>query len=90
MNNPYRGEHIVLSEHARSYIPVRGYEPDEVEQAIMEATWMPTERNRLDARMGFPFNKLWNGKLYGTKQVRPIFVVEGDTITVITVYPYCC
>jgi hypothetical protein len=46
MNNRYQGEHIVLSDHARSYIPIRGYEPDEVEQTIREAGWQPTERNR--------------------------------------------
>ena len=88
MNNRYQGEHIVLSEHARSYIPIRGYEVSEVEQAIKEAEWLPTERNRLDARKDFPFSALWNGKFYETKQVRPIFVVEGDTITVVTVYTY--
>ena len=88
MNNRYHGEHITFSDHARSYIPIRGYEPDEVEQTIREAEWQQTERNRLDARKDFPFNKVWNGKFYGTKQVRPIFVVEHDTITVITVYTY--
>ena len=36
MNNRYHGERIILSDHARSYIPIRGYEPAEVEQAIKE------------------------------------------------------
>jgi len=30
----------------------------------------------------------WNGKLYATKQVRPIFVAEETEIVVITVYAY--
>ncbi len=88
MNNSYQGEHIVLSDHARSYIPIRGYELSEVERAIKEAEWQQTERNRLDVRKDFPFQNVWNGKFYETKQVRPIFVVEGDIITVITVYTY--
>ncbi len=88
MNNRYHGEHIVLSDHARDYIPIRGYLPNEVEQAIMESEWQSAERNRLNARKDFPFHALWNGKVYETKQVRPIFVVEGEIITVVTVYTY--
>ncbi|HEY3874881.1 MAG TPA: hypothetical protein VGM92_05360 [Candidatus Kapabacteria bacterium] len=88
MNNRYQGEHIVFSDHALSYVPIRGYATGEVEQAIKEAEWQPTERNRLDAHMDFPFHALWNRKFYETKQVRPIFVVEAGTITVITVYTY--
>lgn len=30
----------------------------------------------------------WNGKVYATKQVRPIFVDEADVIVVVTVYVY--
>jgi hypothetical protein len=38
--------------------------------------------------MNFPFGKEWNGKVYNTKQVRPIFVEEADEIVVVTVYTY--
>jgi hypothetical protein len=30
----------------------------------------------------------WNGKVYPTKQVRPIFVEEAEEILVATVYVY--
>ncbi len=34
----------------------------------------------------FPFHREWNGKWYQEKEVKPIFVVEGNTIVVVTVY----
>jgi hypothetical protein len=37
---------------------------------------MPAELGRLDCRRNFPYGKEWNGKVYATKQVRPIFVEE--------------
>jgi hypothetical protein len=36
----------------------------------------------------FPFGQDWNGKVYATKQVRPVFVDEPGEIVVITVYTY--
>jgi hypothetical protein len=42
----------------------------------------------MDCRKGLSFNAEWNGKVYGTKQVRPIFVEEADEIVVVTVYVY--
>ena len=33
-------------------------------------------------------HKDWNGKVYATKQVRPVFVEEAGEIVVITVYTY--
>jgi hypothetical protein len=38
--------------------------------------------------MDFPFNQVWNGKRYATKQVLPIFVEEPNEIIVVTVYVY--
>lgn len=38
--------------------------------------------------MNFPFGALWNGKVYNTKQVRPIFVEEEKELIVVTVYTY--
>jgi len=49
---------------------------------------MPTELGRLDCRRNFPYGREWNGKVYSTKQVRPIFVEEPAEIVVITVYTY--
>jgi hypothetical protein len=82
-NKPVR-----LSFHARSYIGRRGFTVAEVEQAIQSAPWTPAERNRLQCRMDFPFERHWNGQWYATKQVRPVFVDEPNEIVVVTVYTY--
>ena len=36
----------------------------------------------------FPYSNEWNGKIYETKQVQPIFVDEPTEIVVVTVYTY--
>ncbi|GIK39216.1 MAG: hypothetical protein BroJett011_30490 [Chloroflexota bacterium] len=79
---------IRLSAHALSYLTKRGFTVAEVEQAIHNGLWEPTELGRLQCRWDFPFGRDWNGKIYATKQVRPIFVEESAEIVVVTVYTY--
>ena len=79
---------IRLSAHALGYTLRRGFTVEEVEQAIRNNAWQATELGRLECRMDFSFAKEWNGKVYNTKQVRPIFVEEQNEIVVITVYTY--
>lgn len=79
---------VRLSGHAREQARYRGATEQEVVEAISTAPWSPAERGRLECRKGFPYGQLWNGRLYATKQVRPIFVDEGDQIVVVTVYVY--
>ena len=79
---------IRLSEHALRYTGKRGFTVTEIEDAIRTSPWMPAELGRLDCRKDFPYGKEWNGKVYATKQVRPIFVEEAGEIVVITVYTY--
>ena len=66
----------------------RGFTAAEVEEAIRTNPWGAAELGRLDCRKDFPYAKEWNGKVYATKQVRPVFVEEGGQIVVITVYTY--
>ena len=66
----------------------RGFTVVEVEEAIRTMPWQPTEFERLECRKDFAYDKEWNGKLYTTKQVRPIFVEEASEIVVVTVYTY--
>jgi hypothetical protein len=84
----YAAQSIRLSGHAREYTALRGFSEDEVAQTIREMPWNQTERGRLDARKDFLFEGIWNGRRYETKQVRPVFVVEDQMITVVTVYTY--
>lgn len=79
---------IRLSAHASSYIASRGFTETEVEETIREIRWEPAEFGRMECRKAFPFNREWNGRLYASKEVRPIFVEEADEIVVVTVYTY--
>jgi hypothetical protein len=79
---------IRLSEHALRYRSKRGFTVAEVEETIRTSPWMSAELGRLDCRKDFPYTKEWNGQVYATKQVRPIFVEEAGEIVVITVYTY--
>ena len=77
---------IRLSAHASSYIASRGFTEAEVEETIKESRWEPTELGRMECRKAFPFNREWNGRLYASKEVRPM--EEADEIVVVTVYTY--
>ena len=81
---------IRLSGHARSYIPLRGFTVDEVEAAINSEPWHTASQGqgRLECRKNFVFGQDWNGKVYATKQVRPVFVEKASEIIVVTVYTY--
>jgi hypothetical protein len=79
---------VRLSQHALRYVSKRGFAVEEVEDAIRTSPWNPAELGRLDCRKDFPYNKQWNGKIYPTKQIRPVFVEEAGEIVVITVYTY--
>ena len=60
----------------------------EVEEAIRTCAWGAAELGRLDCRKDIAFGREWNGKVYATKQVRPVFVAEPGEIVVITVYTH--
>lgn len=60
----------------------------EVEETIRTCPWGVAEQGRLDCSKDFPFGQDWNGKVYATKRVRPVFVDEDSAIIVITVYTY--
>ncbi len=79
---------IRLSAHALSYTGKRGFTAAEVEETIRACPWGPAELGRTECRKDFAFGKAWNGKVYATKQVRPVFVEEATEIVVTTVYTY--
>ena len=83
-----RQKPIRISGHAREMMPRRGASESEIANSIRSCEWQPAESGRLECKKNFPFGQTWNGKVYGTKQVRPIFVNETDEIVVITVYVY--
>jgi len=81
---------IRLSIHARGYTKKRGFTAAEVHEAISSAPWLPCEygANRLECSKEFAYGREWNGRPYGFKRVRPIFVEEDVEIVVVTVYTY--
>ncbi|HZL79378.1 MAG TPA: hypothetical protein VFC17_11050 [Candidatus Limnocylindrales bacterium] len=76
---------IRLSKHALGYSVSRGFTVAEVEEAIRTCVWGAAELGRLECRKDFPFGQNWNGKIYATRQVRPVFVDEAEETVVITV-----
>jgi len=78
---------IYFTAHALANIPKRGFTREEVIECIRTEKWEAAEIGKSECRKNFVYNKEWNGKLYATKQVRPIFADE-EKIIVITVYTY--
>ncbi len=83
-----REKPIRLSGHARLQLHFRGIAEEEIAEAIRSEDWSMAELGRFECRKNSPFGKEWNGKIYTTKQVRPIFVEEETEIVVVTVYSY--
>jgi len=79
---------IRFSGHARETTEYRGATEEEVIEAIRTAPWSRAERGQKECRKDFSYGREWNGKVYATKQVRPIFVEEAEEILVVTVYVY--
>ena len=79
---------VRLSQHALQNAEYRGTTPNEITNAILTSKWSPAERGRLECRRDYPYNGIWSGKYYRTKQVRPVFVEEPDEVVVVTVYVY--
>ena len=79
---------VRLSGHARERMESRGAMRQEVTETIRTAPWGPAEGNRLECQKDFSYGQEWNGKVYATKRVRPIFVEEPNEILVVTVYVY--
>jgi len=70
------------------YISKRGFTVAEVEDAIRTCAWKPADQGRRECRKNFPFGQDWNGTVYATKAVRPIFVETATEFIVVTVYTY--
>jgi len=67
----------------------RNFTAAEVEAAIRTGRREAAQyAGRSSARLNFPYGREWCGKVYETKQVRPIFVEEESEIVVVTVYTY--
>jgi hypothetical protein len=78
---------IRLSKHAYTYTLRRGFSISEVQEAIRTSTWKSLGgTNQYQCQKDFLFQQEWNGKIYGKKQVCPVFVEKEAEIVVVTVY----
>lgn len=87
MSNPVT-KPIRLSGHARGYEVRRGFTEAEVDEAIRQGPWQPARDGRWETSRDFAYNGMWNGTVYATKRVRPVFVENSAEIVVVTVYTY--
>jgi hypothetical protein len=76
---------VRFSAHALRYRKRRGFTVAEAVEATRESPWKPAELGRLRCQEDFAFGRDWNGQVYETKRVRPIFVEDEVEITVVTV-----
>lgn len=79
---------IRFSGHSRERLFCRGTTEEEVVEAIRTSQWQQAELGRNECAKDFAFGREWNGRTYGLKRVRPIFVEEEDAVLVVTVYVY--
>lgn len=79
---------IVLTPHAHESMERRGATEAEVRATIEDAPWAEAKHGRYEAASDYSFHAQWNKKLYTTKRVNPIFIIEEEKIIVITVYTF--
>lgn len=81
---------IIISQHARRQMILRGAQENEVILAIQTGVWQSAKKGRMHAQYVVNFNAISpvNQKFYLWKTVDAIFVEEQDKIEVVTVIVY--
>jgi len=76
---------VKLHPHAVERLEERGAREDEVVETVESGEQFPAKLGRTGFRHNFQFGEEWRGKLYSTKQVEAIAVLESGDWVVITV-----
>ena len=79
---------VVFGIHVLKRIPERGTTVAEVEDVLRSGDIDKARPGYAARAKVFAFGRLWAGKAYPEKRVRVIYVGEGDTTVVVTVYVY--
>jgi hypothetical protein len=81
---------IIISQHAKRQMILRGAEENEVMSAIQTGIWQPAKKGRMRAQHVVDFNDVSpvNQQFYRCKTVDAIFVEEQNKIEVVTVIVY--
>lgn len=80
---------VRLHPHAKERLLERGASEEEVVATVTGGEQFPAKFGRTGFRRNFPFDGIWRGRNYKTRQVEVYAVKEGDdwvAITVITRY----
>ncbi len=76
---------VRLHPHARQRLQERGATEHEVQATVERGEQFPAKFGRTGFRRNFPFDDVWRGKHYRTKQVEAYAVEEDASWLVITV-----
>jgi hypothetical protein len=76
---------VRLHSHAKGRLLERGATEKEVIETVEEGEPFPAKYGRTGFRRNFPFNGIWRGKHYRTKQVEAYAVKENDEWIIITI-----
>lgn len=76
---------VRIHPHARARLAERGATEADVFATIEHGERFPVKFGRVGFRRNFPFDGMWRGRRYTSKQVEAYAVGEGDAWLVITV-----
>jgi len=76
---------VRLHPHARERLAERGAAEEEVISTVEQGERFPAKFGRTGFRRNFPFDGVWQGRPYRTKQVEAYAVQEGTDWLVITI-----
>lgn len=79
---------VVLSNHVRQRLALRGVSEYEVLETINAGTWRPERNVYRRYELEFEFGREWRGKYYSRKKVAAIVAEQGNVLLVVTVYTY--
>ncbi len=76
---------ILIDDHAKERATERGATEEEINDILRSGKLTIAKGNRLAKEKVYSFNKDWNGKTYKEKHIKVIYIIERNTIVVITV-----
>jgi hypothetical protein len=79
---------VKIIEHAKERIAERGASESEVRETIRDGISVRAKKRRKAKEKIFAYGKPWQGQTFPHKKLKVVYVEEGNTLVVITVYVY--
>lgn len=73
---------VRLHPHARKRLAQRGASEEEVLSTVESGERFTAKYGRVGFRRNFPYNDMWRGRLYATKQIEAIAVDEDGWLVI--------